>query len=42
MGDKLNERIAFLEVIIEVNNQTINQLLKTNQLLLEELKKRSS
>lgn len=38
----LMERIIFLEALLEVNSGTLDKAMKTNRMLIEELKKRES
>lgn len=39
--EHLNKRIEFLEALLEVNSGTLEKAMKTNRLLIEELKKRA-
>ncbi|WP_260456296.1 hypothetical protein [Enterococcus gilvus] len=40
--NELLERIKFLEALLELNSETLNKVLSTNRILIEELKKRTS
>lgn len=40
--EHLNKRIEFLEALLEVNSGTLEKAIKTNQILIEGLKKRAT
>lgn len=41
LNDYLKKRIEFLELLLEVNLQTLSKAMTTNRMLVDELKKRA-
>lgn len=40
--DFLKERVQFLEMLLEINSGTLEEVMKTNRMLVEELKREQS
>ncbi|MGM8213543.1 hypothetical protein ACLIBH_12270 [Virgibacillus sp. W0430] len=38
----LKEKVKFLELLLEVNSETLEKAIETNRLLIEELKRRAT